>query len=88
EDQGIRDVARLSEVIQDHAGGWAKQNQLRVEEHHGGRAEDLLGVGQRDGKSYAIMLINDNSGSTRIMPCDRLNRLHSSRCFQKFTAGE
>jgi hypothetical protein len=34
------------------------------------------------------MLINDNSGSTRIMPCDRLNRLHSSRCFEKFTAGE
>jgi hypothetical protein len=53
------------------------------------RAGDAFwNVACANGKSYAIMLINDNSGSTRIMPCDQLNRLHSSRCFQKFTAGE
>ena len=53
------------------------------------RAGDAFwNVACANGKSYAIMLINDNSGSTRIMPCDRLNRLHSSRCFEKFTADE
>jgi hypothetical protein len=52
------------------------------------RAGDAFwNVACANGKSYVIMLINDNSGSTRIMPCDRLDRLHSSRCFEKFTDG-